>query len=453
MAAPIAMRSGERLFPLNSRAFIQRVGNTLLRLGSLGAKLVFTLYIGRYLGLAEMGTYGLVAAYVAILISVLGVRFDYVVGRDIVSVSPYEVACKIRDQIVFYALNYAILAAALALLAAGPLKEIRTETLLFILSLSILESLASITTGNIVSLKQPVLATVLFFIRSSLWTLPAMVLGILYPATRTADFIFLWWLAGVSVSLVATCFAWRGMPWGAALKTPVDWSWILSGARNCILIWLGTIGAAAATYVDRFAVEHYLTLDFVGIASFYGSFVIAMQSLLHSSVFSFTYPRLITHYRQRDDAAFRRELRHMTMQATLFGGFMAVMIGVIVPILGGIFHRPEFADQAFILWMMLFGAWIRCTTEGVYFVLYARHQDRLIWAGGLLVLIPAFVCNMVFVPVYGFAGIGYSAVVTNVFLCLWRLFCLTRKPPPREMEETPQPIGVLPGTEEQDEIF
>jgi O-antigen/teichoic acid export membrane protein len=453
MAAPVAMRSGERQFSLISGAFLQRAGNTLLRLGSLGAKLVFTLYIGRYLGLAEMGTYGLVAAYVAILVSVLGVRFDYVVGRDIVSVTPFEVACKIRDQIVFYAVNYAVLAAALAILAAGPLKGIRTETLLFILSLSILESLASITSGNIVSLKQPVLANILFFIRSSLWTLPAMALGILIPAARTADAIFLWWLAGVSLSLIANGFAWRGMPWGKVVRTPVNWGWILSGAKKCILIWLGTMGAAAATYVDRFAVEHYLTLDFVGIASFYGSFVIAMQSLLHSSVFSFTYPRLISHYRQGDDGAFRRELRHMTVQATLFGGFMAALIGCIVPILGRMFHRPEFADQAFILWMMLFGAWIRSTTESVYFVLYARHQDRLIWAGGLLVLIPAFVCNMVFVPAYGFKGIGYSAVVTNVFLCLWRAYCLTRTPPPREMDRTPQQEEALPGTEERDELF
>ena len=52
-----------------SYALAIRAANTLIRLGSLAAKLLFTLYMGRYLGLAEMGTYGLISAYVAIMVT------------------------------------------------------------------------------------------------------------------------------------------------------------------------------------------------------------------------------------------------------------------------------------------------------------------------------------------------------------------------------------------------
>jgi O-antigen/teichoic acid export membrane protein len=352
-------------------------------------------------------------------------RFDYVVSRDIVDEPAFDVARKIRDQAVFYGLNYLTLALVLTLIVtADPLQNVSGEIVFFAFVLSLLESFAAITSGNVVALGNPVLANTLFFIRAALWTFPVILFGILAPAFRTAETILVCWIAGVSLSLAATCVAWRHLPWDRVMDAPIDWGWIRGGVKRCFPIWLGVIGDTAATYVDRFVVEHYLGLDYVGIVSFYGSFVIAIQSLLQSGVFSFSYPRLISHHRRGDEILFWQEVRRMTIYASLFAGVMAVGVGIAVPAFGNVFRRPEFANYAPTLWLMLFGGWLRSATESLYYVLYARHQDRIVWVSGFLMLIPAIGCNVVLVPLMGFHGIGYSAVTVGAVLGLWRLYCV-----------------------------
>ena len=55
-----------------------RALNALLRMLPLAAKLLLTLYMGRYLSLADMGVWGLVVGAVTVIKVVLGQGFDYV---------------------------------------------------------------------------------------------------------------------------------------------------------------------------------------------------------------------------------------------------------------------------------------------------------------------------------------------------------------------------------------
>lgn len=396
--------------------------NTSLRLGSLAIKLGLTLYMGRYLGLGELGTYGLVAACVAIAIPLLGFRFDYVVSRDIVDVSGFDLAHKMRDQLVFYGLSYLAMAVFLLALAFLNTGMFDASLILFILPLCILESLATITSSNLVSLKRPILANALFFMRASLWVLPVVAMGILEPSYRTANLIFSWWLGGVVLSLFVTACSFRTLPWAEVLRSPVDWLWIRSGVKKCFFIWLGAVGAAAASNIDRFVVEFFMGRDFVGIASFYGSFIIAITSLLSSGIFSFGYPQLISLYKKNEQKQFLEATKKMTFQAVGAATLLCILIGIAVPILGDLFDRPEFSTNADVLWLMLLGIWLKSATESLHYVLYARHQDRAIWMGSLLLLAITFLGNVLLVSLFGFIGIGYSALLSAVFLCSWRIY-------------------------------
>jgi len=396
--------------------------NAGLRLASLCSKLLLTLYMGRYLGLTEMGTYGLVAAYVAIAIPLLGMRLDYVVSRDIIGLEPLPLTHRMRDQLVFYGINYALFAVAVAiyLLCFGGSANLGIG--LFVLVLAITESLGAFTSGNLVSLKRPILSTILFFIRSALWVFPVMAVGFFMPEFRTANFIFACWLVGVLISLGLTAYVWRLLPWAKAMAQPVDWAWVRRSVTVSFPIWLGAVGAAAAGNLDRFVVEHFLGRDFVGIASFYASFVGAMIGLLQNGVMSFGYPKLVAHFKNGEQAAFKAEAWRMTWQAGLSVGIMSVAVALLVPYLGNQFGRPEFAQYAATLWLMLFGVWLKSLAESLYYVLYARHQDRPIWIGNIVLLGVSLATNIVFVPAFGFIGIGYSALCSAIFIALWRLY-------------------------------
>ncbi len=410
---------------------IQRLFNAGLRMGSLGTKLLLTLYMGRYLGLDEMGTYGLVAAYVAIAIPLLGMRIDYSISREIVGNKPMLLACKMREQALFYLSNYAGLAVLVLLGLSLHYKGLDPQIAAYALVLAILESLATMTSGNLVSLRRPVLANILFFIRSAAWAVPVIGLGFFWPSLRTAEFVFNFWIFGVLSSLLVTAFVWRNLPWGKVMERPINYAWVKRHVRISFFIWLGAVGAAAAGNVDRFVVDHFLGRDFVGIASFYGSFVVAISSLIYSGVFAFGFPHLVALHREGKQAAFTRETWKMTGQATIAASFMALLIGLLVPWLGQQFGRPEFTTNAPTLWLILLGIWLRSVSESIYYVMYARHQDRPIWIGNILQLVVALGSSALLVPIFGFIGIGYSAVLTAIFVCIWRMFFLFRFIPAR----------------------
>jgi O-antigen/teichoic acid export membrane protein len=399
---------------------IARAANAALRMVALTAKLCLTLYIGRYLSLADMGVYGLVAGTAVIMTAFLGIRLDYVVSRELVSADPAAALIKMRDQAVFYALNYIVLAAAMIALAALDVTGISSKIMFVIFVLSVVESCANMTFLNITSMGRPLLANMLFFIRSGLWVLPAIALGLLAPAFRTTDTIFVLWALGVTSSLIVTLWIWRSMPWGKALRVPVDWKWIKKSVVRCSLIWLSSVGATMGFYVDRFVVAHNLGLDLAGVATFYSSFTTALYALVQSGVLAFAYPRLIRLHQKRDEAGFWQESRHVGWHVAVFAGGLATAVGVAVPLLGRFLHRQVLVDQAPTLWLMLFGMWIVCNASTLYNILFSRHQDRPVWLGDLLYLIPAFGCNAVLVPLVGIRGIGYSAIISALWLLLWR---------------------------------
>jgi O-antigen/teichoic acid export membrane protein len=412
--------------------YLHQLFNAGLRLVSLASKLLLTLYMGKFLGLTEMGTYGLVAAYVAVAMPLLGMRLDYVVSREIVDAPPDTLATKMRDQAVLYGINYIVfgLAAASVLLIWPQFLDWRV--LLIVALLAITENMGAVSAANFVALKRPITSTFLFFIRSALWVFPVIALGWLFPQLRTADFIFVLWLGGVILSLALTFWLWRDLPWRATLSIPVSWSWIRRSTYKALPIWIGSVAVAASANLDRFVIELNLGRDYVGILSFYGSFIVAMAALLQNGVIAYAYPRLVSFYRDGQMQAFRHEVRRMFAQALVSTAILALIIGTLVPMLGTAFSRPEFATYASVLWAMLLSSWLKAAGECFYCILYARHQDRPIWIGNLAALAVSALATIVAVHFAGFHGLGYAAIINGVFILGWRAYWGLRYLPPAQ---------------------
>lgn len=394
--------------------------NLLLRMLPLAAKLILTLYMGRLFSLADMGVYGLVFGVVILLSTLLGQGFSYVVARDVVHVPPLIAVHKMRDQALFYGANYlALIFAAMVFLASGA-AAIAPNIVIMTILLAILEGYATITNSNMNSLNQQLMANATFFVRAGLWVIPVVSLGLIDPAWRTVEIVLKGWIAGVACSLLWTLFHWRNLPWREAMRRPIDWPWLKAGLRKSSLIWVGALGLVGGTYIDRFVVEHYLSLDDAGVVTFYFSFANALLTLVQSGVLAFAYPRLIAMHRDGHTAKFMQEARQAFFQVGLGAAFMALALGIIVPLLGISTQRPALVNSSVTLWLMLLGVWIRANAETLNYVLYARHQDRAIWLGNLLFLIPAVGGNAVLVPLIGLPGIGWASVMAATFLLFWR---------------------------------
>lgn len=402
----------------------RQIVNVGLRGVSLAAKLLLTLYMGRYLTLSELGLYGLVFSAVSIAAAVLGGKLDFVVARDLVGASDREALLQMRDQAVFYGFHYLLFAALAACLAfAGALSPL---LLLAVFVLSLLESLANMSSVNLISLGHPTLSNVLFFVRAGSWCLAVAALGFFAPQTRTLEAVLLAWTAGVSLSLLLTLYVWRRLPWAQMKNAAIDWARLRRGVRQCFPIWIGAICGVGALHVERFVVSYYLDLEKVGIVTFYASFALALLALVQSGFFALSFPHLISHHKNGQKALFWRDARQTGWHVALFLALAALATGFAVPHLGALLGKTQIAAETTLLWLMLAAVWIRGNADSLYYILYARHQDWENWTGYLLFLIPSLGGNLLLIPAYGLNGVGLSSILAALFLLGWRGYFVWR---------------------------
>jgi len=411
--------SDERLKNMGSNCYAKRILNVGLRGLSLASKLVLTFYMGKYLGLADLGLYGLVFAVVTISSAALGMRLDYAMARNLVGASEVQTTHLILDQVIFYTLNYGLYA---LLMAVAYVLDVASGGLLVIIFIiSIFENLSGAFTTNLIAMGSPLLSTTLFFVRSGLWSLIVVALGLIFPAWRSVNIVLAFWAGGEVLAVVLNAWVWRRLPWRAAWALPIDWQKMMASAMLCFPMWLGTIGGILALSVDRFVVSYFLDLEKVGVITFYGSFATALLSMVQSGFFAFAYPRMIHAYRKQDRESFVHETRKTGWEAALFVALTGVALGGVIPLIAPYLNKPEFAAESYTLWLLIIAVWLRTNADTLYYVLYAQQQDKPLWLGAILCLAPAAGCNVIFVPWAGLPGVGYSAILTCLFLLLWRL--------------------------------
>ncbi len=388
-----------------------------LRLASLAAKLFLTLYMGRYLSLYDLGLYGIVFSVVMVGTGFVGVRLDFIMGRELVGASSGTACRLIRDQSLFYLSNFLLLGlVVLVAFAAGAASPLLLAAMFVITAM---ESLAQAYNVNMTSMGSPLLSTFLFFLRSGLWGFAVVVLGLIFPQTRSVEIILIAWAAGGVLGVALPLWLWRDLPWTAIFRQRIDKKWLTRSLKISAPIWLGTIGAMAASSMDRFVVSYYLDMEKVGIVTFYGSFALALLSLIHSGFFAFSYPRLISLHREGNEAGFNKEVRRTWIEVSSFVFISACLLGVILPRCAELFQKPELAEEAYTFWLMLGAVWIRANADVFYYILYVRGRDKPLWLGDSLYLLPVTGANILLVPLFDLPGVGYSAILGSVFLLIW----------------------------------
>jgi O-antigen/teichoic acid export membrane protein len=404
----------------------KQILNAFLRLIPLAAKLVLTLYMGRYFSLSEMGAYGLVLSSTVILTIILGEQLDYVVNRDIVGAAPVVVMQKMRDEALLYFANHIALFLLTLLGWAWRLFDVPPALLFGIFALSVLENVAAAIYGHLNALNRQVFANALFFVRAGLWVLPVVALGFFDPAYRTAVAIIVCWGCGVALSLLGALWGLRWLPWREGLRRPVDWVWLKQSLRKTGPVWIGSVGFACGAYIDRYIAAGYLDLKAVGLITFYTSFTGALFAIMHSGVLAFSGPRLVQFHKDGDVDGFWLEARQAGVQVVGGTALLALLTFLVVPLFGFLADRPIYYEKAGLLGLLLIATWIRGSADVFYNILFARHQDRAVWLGNLLFLIPALGCNMILVPLMGLWGIGVSSILAALFLFIFRLVAIIR---------------------------
>lgn len=393
-----------------------------LRIGSMGSKFLLALYTARYLGLADLGIYGLLVGAATMVPWALGFGCTEWTMRQIATMPRADAAACMTTRIALtlvlhvvvqplaYALNHALGAPIPwpIAFAAG--------------AILLLEHIACDASDLLLARSRPLFGAVLLFVRAGLWPFAVIGWGLLHPPARTLDALLIGWIAGLSLTCVMLAgFLLIDDRWRLLALRP---AWMLRGIAQSVPLYIKDLAGALNLYLDRFLVSLFLGLELTGVYTLFWSFGNVVHNLALASIVQPALPRLIDAARQ-GPVAFRSLERRLQIEVLAWTALLVVGAVFFMPLILPFLDKPLLAANLPVFWIILGAMVLRIGADSYGFALLALHRDiaiALISVGGVAA---SAALNIALIPAFGLFGAAYAFVLTALALFAVR-FWLTR---------------------------
>ena len=383
------------------------------------AKFALALYTARFLGLSELGIYGLIVAVVTMLPAFAGLgTMDWLVrqvaGLPTAKAAPMMVT-RLAMVLAFH-LVFQPIAISLNLAFDAPVPW----SLVALLSLiSVADHLAS-DVGELLTFRgRALLSNILLFVRAGLWPIAVIGWGLFDPAARTLECLLIGWLAGlilmwaIFLAFVAQRGRWRFIKF--------DWSTMKTGVRRSVPFYIKDISIAVNLYLDRFLVSLFLGLELTGVYTFFWSIANVIHTLALFGTFQPHVAKLLEAGRGRLQD-FYALLKRVGIETGGFAVVMAAGLALLVPYLLPYLDRPLLSSHIAVFGLVIVATLLKLAGDCYNYVLLAFHQDRAIVMIALAAIPLSALLNALMLPHWGLAGAATAYLLTSAMLLGARLF-------------------------------
>jgi O-antigen/teichoic acid export membrane protein len=416
------MTSGQHTKPLNS--YLLSLMNMAIRGFSFVARFALSLYIARYLGLSDIGRFGIILGAVGFMPSLLGLGLNYFLSRDIIDVAPFIAGCAIRDRLaITLVMCCGVSLAWLAARRCGYFGDVPAIAVL----ITILEVFALDIHMSLIGLRQAIRAGALICVRTSSWVFFFIGISYTYPQLRHLDFALSLWLVALCLNYLLTFMYFSQFPLKKILTTKVDITHVMTNIKNGNLIYASDISIAGAMYADRFVINHCEGLVVTGIYIFFWSIANAAQVLISSSISQVALPRLVSAYKNHGVAAWRKALVSEATKVVIAGLCLSIFAFIGIKFLAPYIHHDGLFRNLSLFLLMLVASIIRMVSDIVNYGLYSRGQDRAFALTNIAGFAISPFLTFILLTEIGLIGVGLSMFVIAVglltvrFGILWML--------------------------------
>jgi O-antigen/teichoic acid export membrane protein len=407
------------------------------RIGNMAAKFLLALYTARYLGLADLGIYGLIVGGTILTPALLGLGTSDWVVRQIVTMTRTDALAAITTRLALPVVMHAIAQPVLWLvnLALGspvPWPLVWASGLILFL-----EHVANDASDLLIARGRALLAGFLLFVRAGLWPFAAIAWGMLDPAARTLNSLLMCWIGGlvllwiVLAGYVIAQQRWRYMR--------LRWRWLFAGVPASVPFYIKDLAAAASLHLDRFVISFFLGLELTGVYTLFWSIANVVHNLAVYGVVHPQLPTLIAAHKRADGAEFRPVQRRILFEAATWSAILAIGAVIAVPWALPYLDRPALQANLPIFWLILLATLTRVGADCYAFILLALHRDRAIAVISVAGAVASAALNMLLIPFLGLAGAGTAYLVTGSGLWMARIWSANAGKSPVSSAATPQP--------------
>lgn len=344
-----------------------------IRVAMLLAKFALSVFIARYMGLAELGVYGLIVGAAATVQTVLRGGVLPLLARDAVHQSLPEITHHLRHYGIGIVAVYVLL-----IPVAFAVGSHFDATILAMLALAVFftEHLSFDIFVVINNLQYPKIANIIYSLQSALWIYLYIVYAFAYPSLRSLEFLLAFWLGGGAIALAISAWLSRSWPWRKAFAEKLERLWYGDKIKRSFRLYLTDVLGVVNYYMDRYIVTIFLSLEMTGIYVFFSQVVTATWNLINSGVLILYRPRLIQAYDSNNLAPFNRIFKSCLKRTFLSAAALAIIAGLAVPFLARYTRNEALLDYIPLLWIMLLALMFRIGETAAGAGLFAMHKDH-----------------------------------------------------------------------------
>ena len=397
------------------------LSSSILNLGLRGlsmlAKFLLIIYIGKYLSVDELGEYGLFATTITIAIYFLGFDFYTYNTREILAKEENERLPLIRDQFIFHLLVYVI--ALPLLLTIFTLGIIKTEFIIYFYLILVFEHLSQELYRLYTTLKKPLFANFLLFMRTGLWVYAVISLWYFnIEGMMNLKTVLYGWTVGSFMSIIIGVVYLKKDYDFKSLTEKIDWLWIKNGVKASIPFFIGTLAYKVIEFSDRYMIDYYMTKADVGIYTFFSGIANTINIVVFTLVIMIYYPLLVEQYQNKNMDMFKKTLKVFSIKTITFSIFSALGILLLIGFVLDFMGKVEFQNNIEVLWILIIANIILNISFIPHYVLYVAQQDITIRDATLIGASLNIVLNLMLIKNYGIVGAAISTLLSFLIILL-----------------------------------
>lgn len=387
-----------------------------MRSGMLIAKFVLSLFIARYMGLEELGMYGLIVGAAGTVQAFMRGGVFNTLSRDAVHQSPSELTVHLR----YYGTGILALYALLIPLCFGiGLYYDRPVFALLILAVFLTEHVSFDIFVLINNLQRQKLANLILSLQSASWIYLYVGLAFFLPSLRTLETLLMFWTGGGLVAIAATVFVFRAWPWKDAFAEKIRLSWYPEKIRASWRLYANEVLINLNLYVDRFLITAFISLEVTGVYVFFFQIVQAINNLVGAGVILVFRPRLIQAFKGNRLKDFRALFQECMVRALGNTVFLSAVSIALMPFVIRLTDKPLAMEFLPLFWLMLFASLFRVAATVAKSGIFAQHQDGMLLK--LAIINFVFMCSagilaLLFAGVYGIVSIMIATSLPPLFV-------------------------------------
>ena len=388
--------------------------NLFIRTISLGLKFIFVVFLGKYSNdETNLGVYGIFASSISYSLYLIGFEYYIYVSRKITQESSEIKEYYIKNQLVFYFINYILLFPIILLLLFGYDFISLTFLWVFVITL-ICEHLGQEMFRLLSIFKRPIAANITLLFRSC-WIIFAFVHFIFSKQVDLYFYFQLWAISSFLALLVGGSFIKRDINLSKIIEAKIDYKEIKKGLKISGFFLIASLSNQTIFLSGRFFLDYYFDKGIVGVYTFFSQFINVIEVIIYNLVIMIIFPYLL-------ETAHTDKLKFMGYVSNFKKKLYYILILTVLalsfsmPFIVMFMNKPLATENIYSFYVLIVASIFYNLSLISHYILYSFNKDMTLLYTSLIAVIINISLNLILTNSYGIMGIAFSYLTAMFYM-------------------------------------